>query len=62
MNSKTISQHKEWMKTAAFKEFITVGVIAFQAIVLVEVLELGKALTKTATQESWPIEKLSPCL
>ncbi len=58
MNSKTISQHKEWMKTAAFKEFITVGVIAFQAIVLVEVLELGKTLSETATQKAWPIDKL----
>ena len=58
MNSKTISTYKDWMKTAAFKDFVTVGVIAFQAIVLVEVLELGKTLTETATHEAWPIDKL----
>ena len=58
MNSKTISTYKDWMKTAAFKDFVTVGVIAFQAIVLVQVLELGKTLTETATQKAWPIDKL----
>jgi len=58
MNSKTISTHKNWMKTTAFKDFITVGVIAFQAIVLVEVIDLGKTLTETATQKAWPIDKL----
>jgi hypothetical protein len=57
MNSKTISTYKDWMKTTAFRDFIAVGIIAFQAIILVEVLELGKALTKTATQEAWPIDK-----
>ena len=58
MNSKTISTYKDWMKTTAFKDFVTVGVIAFQAIVLVQVLELGKTLTETATQKAWPIDKL----
>jgi len=58
MNSKTISTHKDWMKTAAFKDFVTVGVIAIQAIVLVEVIELGKTLTETASQKAWPIDKL----
>jgi len=58
MNSKTISTHKDWMKTTAFKDFVTVGVIAVQAIVLVEVIELGKTLTETATQKAWPIDKL----
>ena len=57
MNSKTISTYKDWMKTTAFKDFVAVGIIAFQAIVLVEVLELGKTLTKTATQQAWPIDK-----
>ena len=57
MNSKTISKCKEWMKTTAFKDFVGVGVIAFQAIVLVEVLELGKTLTEMATRKAWPIDK-----
>jgi len=57
MNSKTISTYKDWMKTTAFKDFVTVGVIAFQAIVLVELLELGKTLTETASQKAWPIDK-----
>ncbi len=57
MDSKTISAYKEWMKTTAFKDFVTVGVIAFQAIVLVEVLDLGKTLTETASQKAWPIDK-----
>ena len=57
MNSKTLSIYKDWMKTTAFKDFVAVGIIAFQAIVLVEVLELGKTLAKTATQEAWPIDK-----
>ncbi len=57
MNSRTISEYKDWMKTTAFKDFITVGVIAFQAIVLVEVLDLGKTLTETASQQAWPIDK-----
>lgn len=58
MKSKTISTYKDWMKTTAFKDFVTVGVIAFQAIVLVQVLELGKTLAETATQKAWPIDKL----
>jgi signal transduction histidine kinase len=58
MNSKTISTYKDWMKTTAFKDFVTVGVIAFQAIVLVQVLELGKTLTETAAHKAWPIDKL----
>jgi len=57
MNSKTISTYKDWMKTTAFRDFVAVGIIAFQAIVLVEVLELGKTLTETATKEAWPIDK-----
>jgi len=57
MNSKTISTYKDWMKTTAFKDFIAVGIIAFQAIVLVQVLELGKTLTTMAKQEAWPIDK-----
>lgn len=57
MNSKTISKYKEWMTTSAFKDFVAVGVIAFEAIVLVEILELGRTLTETATQKAWPIDK-----
>jgi signal transduction histidine kinase len=57
MNSKTISTYKDRMKTNAFKDFVTVGVIAVQAIVLVEVIELGKTLTETASQKAWPIDK-----
>jgi signal transduction histidine kinase len=57
MNSKTISACKEWMKTTAFKDFLAVGVISIEAIVLVEVLELGKRLTEAATQRAWPIDK-----
>lgn len=57
MDSKTISEYKVWMKTTAFKDFIAVGVIAFQAIVLVEVLDLGKTLTETASRQAWPIDK-----
>ena len=57
MDSKTISEYKVWMKTTAFKDFVAVGVIAFQAIVLVEVLDLGKTLTETASQQAWPIDK-----
>jgi len=57
MNTPTISVDKDWMKTTAFKDFVTVGVVAFQAIILVEVLELGKILTETATQREWPIDK-----
>lgn len=57
MNSKTISTYKEWMKTTAFKDFVAVGIITFQAIILVEVLELGNTLTTMAKQEAWPIDK-----
>jgi signal transduction histidine kinase len=57
MNSITISACKEWMKTTAFKDFVAVGVISIEAIVLVEVLELGKRLTEAATQRAWPIDK-----
>jgi len=57
MNSQTISAYKDWMKTSSFKDFVTVGVIAFEAIVLMEVLELGKILTETASQKAWPIDK-----
>lgn len=58
MKRKTISKYKDWMKTPAFIDFITVGVIAFQAIVLMEALELGKILTETALHKAWPIDKL----
>ena len=57
MNSLTISTYKDWMKTTAFKDFVAVGVIAFQAVVLVEVLELGKTLTETSSQKAWPFDK-----
>jgi signal transduction histidine kinase len=57
MNSETVTTYKQWTKTTAFKDFVAVGVISFEAIVLVEVLELGKALTEMATQRAWPIEK-----
>ena len=57
MSNKTISIYKDWVKTSAGKDFLTVGVIAFQAIVLVEALELGKTLTEMATQKAWPIDK-----
>jgi signal transduction histidine kinase len=57
MNSKTISKYKKWMKTSSFKDLVAIGVIAFEAIVLVDILELGKALTETARQEAWPIDK-----
>jgi sigma-B regulation protein RsbU (phosphoserine phosphatase) len=45
------------MKTAAFIEFVAVAIIAFEAIVLMEVLELGKTLAETASQKAWPIDK-----
>jgi len=57
MNSKIISTFKDWIKTSAFKDFVAVGVITFEAIVLVEILELGKTLTETLTQKAWPIDK-----
>ena len=57
MSNKTIFTYRDWMKTAAFTDFVAVGVIAFEAIVLVEVLELGKMLTETATQKAWPLDK-----
>ncbi len=57
MNTHTISTYKNWTKTTAFKDFVAVGVVALQAIILVEVLELGKILTETATQRAWPIDK-----
>lgn len=57
MNSKAISVYKDWIKTNAFKDFVAVGVISFEAFVLVEILELGKTLTETVTQRSWPVDK-----
>jgi len=57
MDSKTIATYKEWMKTNAFKDFVAVGIIAFQAIILVQVLDLGRTLTEMARQEAWPIDK-----
>jgi signal transduction histidine kinase len=57
MNNKAISVYKEWIKTNSFKDFVAVGVISFEAFVLVEVLELGKTLTETVTQRAWPVDK-----
>jgi len=57
MNRKAISKFTGWMKTNAGQDFLTIGVIAFQAIVLVELLDLGKRLTETASQQAWPIDK-----
>lgn len=57
MNSKTISTYKNWLRTTAFKDFVAVGIISLQAVVLVKVLELGKTITEVTTGETWPIEK-----
>ena len=57
MNSKTTFACKEWMKTTSFKNFVAVGVIAFEAVVLVKILELGRTLTETAALSAWPIDK-----
>jgi signal transduction histidine kinase len=57
MNSKTVSTYKNWLRTTAFKDFVAVGIISLQAVVLVKVLELGKTITEVTTGETWPIEK-----
>ena len=57
MNSKTISTYKDWMKTTAFRELVAIGVITFEAFVLMEVLEVGNALNQVAQRETWPIDK-----
>jgi signal transduction histidine kinase len=57
MNNKAIAIYKDWMRTNAFRDFVAVGVISFEAFVLVEILELGKTLTETVTQRSWPVDK-----
>jgi len=57
MNSKTILTCKEWMKTTSYRDLVAVGVIAFEAIVLVKILELGRTLAETATLSAWPIDE-----
>jgi signal transduction histidine kinase len=57
MNGKTISLYKNWIKTTAFRDFVAVGIISLQAVVLVKVLELGKTITEVTTGETWPIER-----
>lgn len=57
MQNNTISIYKDWIKTTAFKDFIAVGIITLQAVILVKVVELGQIITEMATKETWPIEK-----
>ncbi|MCP4263058.1 MAG: SpoIIE family protein phosphatase [Planctomycetes bacterium] len=57
MNSVTVTTYKDWMKTAAFRDFIAIVVIAFEAVILMEVLELGKIFAETASRKAWPIDK-----
>ena len=57
MNSKTLIAKKRWIKTAAFRDFVAIVVITFQSFVLMEVLDLGKALNQVAQRETWPIDK-----
>ncbi len=57
MNSKTVIAKKRWIKTAAFRDFVAIVVITFQSFVLMEVLDLGKALNQVSQRETWPIDK-----
>ncbi len=49
---------KYGIKTAAFRDMVTIGVITFQAFVLVEVLDLGKIMIQVANKQAWPIDKI----
>ena len=57
MIGKIIFTGKYGAKTAAFRDLIAIGVITFQAFILVEVLDLGKVMIQTASQQAWPIDK-----
>jgi signal transduction histidine kinase len=57
MNSKTILACKEWTKTTAFRDFVAVGVIAFEAVMLMEIVELGRILAETSGFSALPIDK-----
>jgi signal transduction histidine kinase len=57
MNGKTISIYKNWIRTTSFKDFVAVGIITLQAVVLVKVLELGKTIAEMTTGETWAIER-----
>ena len=57
MLGKIIFTEKYGTKTTTFKDMITIGVITFQAFVLVEVLDLGKTMIQAANQRAWPIDK-----
>jgi len=57
MNSEIIFPEEHWAKTAAFKDMVTIGVIALEAFILVEVIDLGEALCETAKYESWRLDR-----
>jgi len=57
MNSETVIATKCWVKTPAFRDLVAIGVIIFESFVLMEVLDLGKALNQAAHHETWPIDK-----
>ena len=57
MSSKTVIAKKRWIKTTAFRDLVAIGIITFESLVLMEVLDLGKALNQAAQRETWPIDK-----
>ena len=57
MLGKIIFTGKYGTKTTTLKDLVTIGVITFQAFVLVEVLDLGKVMIQAANQRAWPVDK-----
>jgi signal transduction histidine kinase len=57
MIGKTIFTEKYGIKEAGFRDMFTLAVITFQAFILVEVLDLGKAMLQATSHQAWPIDK-----
>jgi signal transduction histidine kinase len=57
MSIKTVIAKNRWIKTNAFRDLAAIVVIIIESFVLMEVLDLGKALNEAAQRESWPIDK-----
>ena len=52
-------KREHWSSTPAFRDLIAICVIVFEAIVLAEVLELGKTIDEVSQRyASWPIDNL----
>ena len=59
MKKFSFLENTDWLHTPAFKDLVTICVVAIEAIVLTEVLQLARTMTQSPqNQQVWLIEKI----